>query len=91
MKNLNNHPLTYVEAEREEEAGLTQNMNLWGQDMYAVEDTEGSDAEKLRRMTKQLENTKANAWKHWKREYVRSLMESYRLTGKPRYKYRDIF
>ena len=53
MKNLNNHPLTYVEAEREEEAGLTQNMNLWGQDMYAVEDTEGSDAEKLRRMAKQ--------------------------------------
>lgn len=30
-------------------------------------------------MAKRLENTKANAWKRWKREYVLSLMESYRL------------
>ena len=53
MKNLNNHPLTYVEAEREEEEVLTPNMILWGRDVYAIEDIEGSDAEKLTRMAKQ--------------------------------------
>ena len=78
-RNLNNRPLTYVEAEREEEAKLTPNMILWGRDVYAVEDTESSDAEKLTRMAKRLENAKANAWKRWKREYVHSLMESHRL------------
>ena len=54
-------------------------MILWGQDAYAVEDTEGSDAEKLTRMTKRLEEAKPNAWKRWKREYVHSLMKSHRL------------
>ena len=54
-------------------------MVLWGRDVYAVEDTEGSDAEKLTRMAKQLKNAKANAWKRWKREYVQSLKESHRL------------
>ena len=39
-RNLNNHPLTYVEAEGEEEAVLTPNMILWVRDVYAVEDTE---------------------------------------------------
>ena len=47
--------------------------------MYAVEDTESSDAEKLTSMAKRLENAKANAWKRWKREYVHGLMESQRL------------
>ena len=75
-RNLNNRPLTYVEAEREEEAVLTPNMILWERDVYVVKDTEGSDAEKLTRMAKRLENAKANAWKCWKREYVHSLMES---------------
>ena len=75
-RNLNNRPLTYVEAEREEEAVLTPNMILWERDLYVVKDTEGSDAEKLTRMAKRLENAKANAWKRWKREYVHSLMES---------------
>ena len=78
-RNLNNRPLTYVEAEGEEEAVLTPNMILWGGDVYAVEDTESSDAEKLTRMAKRLENAKANAWKRWKREYVHSLLESHRL------------
>ena len=77
-RNLNNRPLTYVEAEGEEEAVLTPNMIRWG-DVYAVEDTESSDAEKLTSMAKRLENAKANAWKRWKREYVHSLMESHRL------------
>ena len=77
-RNLN-RPLTYVEAQREEVAVLTPNMILWGCDVYAVEDTEGSDVEKLTRMAKRLENAKANAWKRWKREYVHSLMESHRL------------
>ena len=58
---------------------LTPNMILWGRDVYAVEITEGSDAEKLTRMAKRLENAKANAWKRWKREYVHSLLESHRL------------
>ena len=78
-RNLNNRPLRYVEAEGEEEAVLTPHMILWGRDVYAVEDAEGSDAEKLTRMAKRLENAKANAWKRWKREYVHSLMESHRL------------
>ena len=47
--------------------------------MYTVEDAKGSDAEKLTRMAKRLENAKANAWKRWKREYVHSLMESHAL------------
>ena len=51
---VKNRPLTYVEVEREEEAVLTPNMILWGRDVYAVEDTEGSDAEKLTRMAKRL-------------------------------------
>lgn len=34
-RNLNNRPLTYVEAEREEEAVLTPTMILWGRDVYA--------------------------------------------------------
>ena len=55
-RNLNNRPLKYVEAEREGEAVLTPNMILWRRDVYAVEDTEGSDAEKLTRMAKRLEN-----------------------------------
>ena len=93
-RNLNNRPLTYVEAEREEEAVLTPNMILWGRDVYAVEDTEGSDAEKLTRMAKRLENAKANAWKRWKREYVHSLMESHRLnkeTGKLYLKWEKLY
>ena len=53
-RNLNKRPLTYVEAEGEEEAVLTPNMILLGRDVYAVEDTEGSDAEELTRMAKRL-------------------------------------
>ena len=83
-RNLNNRPLIYVEAEGEEEAVLTPNTILWGRDVYAVEDTESSDAEKLTRMAKRLENAKANAWKRWKREYVHSLLESNRLNKETR-------
>ena len=78
-RNVNNCPLTYVEAEGEEEAVLTQNIILWERDVYAVEDTESSGAEKLTSMAKRLENAKAKAWKRWKREYVHSLIESHRL------------
>ena len=38
--NLNNRPLTYVEAEGEEEAVLTPNMMLWGRDVYTVEENQ---------------------------------------------------
>ena len=58
---------------------LTPHMILWGRDVYAVDDTESSDAKKLTRMAKRLENAKANAWRRWKREYVHSLMESHRF------------
>ena len=58
---------------------LTTNMILWGQDVHPVDDTEGSDVEKLTRMTKRLEDSKAHACKYWKREYVHSLMESHQL------------
>ena len=47
--------------------------------MYPVDNTEGSDAEKLTRMTKRLEDAKAHAWKRWKMEYVHGLTESHRL------------
>ena len=47
--------------------------------MYTVEDDKGSGAEKITRMAKRLENTKANAWKRRESEYVHSLMESHRL------------
>ena len=76
-KNLNN--LTYVEAEGGEEEVLTPNTILWGRDAYRVEDSEGSEAEKLMRMTKRLEDAKDHAWKRWKRKYVHDLMESHRL------------
>jgi len=46
-RNLNNRPLTYVEAEGGEEEVLTPNMILWGRDVYPVDDTEDSHAEKL--------------------------------------------
>ena len=42
-KNVNNRPLTYVEAEGGEEEVLTSNTILWG-DVYPVDDTEGADA-----------------------------------------------
>ena len=60
---------------------LTQNTILWGRDVYPVDDTEGSDAEKTR-MTKRLEDAKAHAWKRWKREYVHGLMEAIGSTRK---------
>ena len=78
-RNLNNRPLTYVEAEGGEEEVLTPIMILWGRDAYPVEDTEGSEAEKLTRMTKRLEDAKTHVWKRWKREYMHSLMESHWL------------
>ena len=37
-RNLNNRPLTYVEAEGGDEEVLTPNMILWGRDAYPVED-----------------------------------------------------
>ena len=42
-KNVNNRPLTYVEAEGGEEEVLTPDTFLWG-DVYPVEDTEDADA-----------------------------------------------
>ena len=75
---VNDRPLTCFEAYEVEEVVLTPNMILWG-DVYTVEDTESSDAEKLTKVAKRLENAKANAWKRWKREYVHSLIESHRL------------
>lgn len=72
-RNLNNRPLTYVEAEGGEEEVLTPNTILWGRNVYPVEDTEGSEAEKLTRMTKRLEDAKVHAWKRWKREYVQAI------------------
>ena len=58
---------------------LTPNTILWGQDGYPVEDNEGSEAEKLTRMTKRLEDAKAHEWKCWKREHMHGLTESRRL------------
>ena len=75
---VNDCPLTCFEAYEVEEVVLTPNMILWG-DVYTVEDTESSDAEKLTKVAKRLENAKANAWKRWKREYIHSLIESHRL------------
>ena len=74
-RNLNNGPLTNVEAEGGEEEVLTPNMILWGRDVYRIPlvDTEGTDAEKLIRMRKRLEDDKAHAWNRWKREYIHSL------------------
>ena len=78
-RNLNNQPLTYIEAGVGEKEVLTPNTILWGRDVHPVDDTEASDAEKLTRMIKRLENGKAHAWKRWKGEYVHCLMESTRL------------
>ena len=38
-RNLNKRPLTYVEAEGEEEV-LTPNVIMWGPDAYPIEDIE---------------------------------------------------
>ena len=78
-RNLNNRPLTYVETEGGEEEVLTPNVILWGRGAYPVEDIENSEAEKLTKMSKRLEDAKAHVWKRWKREHVHSLMESHRL------------
>ena len=79
-RNLNNRPLTYLEAEGEEEV-LTPNVIMWGRDAYAIEDIEFNkdDKEKLTKMNKRLEEAKAHAWRRWKREYIHSLMEGHRL------------
>ena len=79
-RNLNNCPLTYVEAEGEEEV-LTPNVIMRGRDAYPIEDIEliEDDKEKLTKMNKRLEEAKAHAWRRWKREYIHSLMEGYRL------------
>ena len=79
-RNLNNRPLTYVEAEGEEEV-FTPNVIMWGRDAYPIEDIEliEDDKEKLTKMNKRLEEAKAHAWRRWKREYIHSLMEGHRL------------
>ena len=69
-RNLNNRPLTYIEAESREEEVLTPNTILWGRDVYPVDDTEDSDGEKQTEMTKRLGDPKAHVLKCWKREYV---------------------
>ena len=33
-------------------------------------------------MQKRVAKAKNNAWKHWQREYINSLMESQRINGK---------
>ena len=58
---------------------LTPNVILWGRDAYPVEDIKNSEAEKLMKMSKRLEDAKAHVWKRWKTEYVHSLMESHRM------------
>ncbi|XP_068671091.1 uncharacterized protein [Montipora foliosa] len=79
-RNLNNRPLTYVEAEGEEEV-LTPNVIIWGRDAYPIEDIEliEDDKEKLMKMNKRLEEAKAHARRRWKRGYIHSLMEGHRL------------
>ena len=79
-RNLNNRPLTYVEAEGEEEV-LTPNVIMWGRDAYPIEYIEliEDDKKKLTKMNKRLEEAKAHAWGRWKREYIHSLMEGHRL------------
>ena len=59
---------------KQREEVLTPSTILWGRQLYPVDDTESSDAEKLTMMTKGLEDAEAHAWK---REYVHSLMESH--------------
>ena len=44
-RNLNNQPVTYVEADAGEEEVLTPNTTLWGQDVHPVDDTETPDTE----------------------------------------------
>jgi len=82
-RNLNNRPLTYVEAEGGEEV-LTPNMIMWGRDAHPIEDIEliEDDKEKLTKMNRRLEEAKAHAWRRWKREYIHSLMEGHRLNKK---------
>ena len=58
---------------------LIPNTILWGRNVYPVDDTEGSDAEKLTRVSKRLEDAKAHVWKRWKRGYGRGLMKSHRI------------
>ena len=56
-RNLNNRNLAYFGAEGEEKEVLSPNTILWGRDVYPADDTQGSDADKLTRMTKRLELT----------------------------------
>ena len=60
-RNVDNRPLTYAEAEGEEEV-LTPNTIMWGRDAYPVEDIEliEDDKEKLTKMNKRLEEAKAH-------------------------------
>ena len=54
-------------------------MILWGRNVYPADDTEGLEAERLTRMTKQLEDAEDHAQKCWTRKCMYGLVESHRL------------
>ena len=78
--NMNIRPLTYAESESGEEQVLTPNTLIRGTNIYLINDDE-SDEDELTRMQKRVAKAKNNAWKHWQREYINSLMESQRING----------
>ena len=77
---LNNRPLTYIESDFGEEV-LTPNVIMVGQNAHQIENIEVNDDE-VTKMFKRKQETKQHVWQRWKREYLRSLMESHRINRK---------
>ena len=80
-RQMNNRPLTYVESEGGEEQVLTPNVLMWGQNAHEIEEIE-EDGDEVSKLHKRLKEAKQHAWKRWKHEYIRSLLESHRVNRK---------
>jgi hypothetical protein len=81
---INNRPLSYVEDDVELPT-LTPNSILHMNPSYMPELENHRIPEKdLRKRAKFLLKCKQAMWNRWTREYVRSLREQHRLTGKRR-------
>ena len=77
----NNCPLTYLESEGGKEQVLTLNELMWGQNAHEIQEIE-EDGDEVSKLHKRLKEAKQHAWKRWKHEYIRSLLESHRVNRK---------
>jgi len=75
-RHLNNCPLTYLESDGGEEQVVTQNVLMWGQNAYGVEEPE-EEGDEVTKLHKCLREAKQHAWSRWRNEHLHSLLESH--------------